>query len=85
MTTVPPHTATVRVAAPSGLRWATGGGSIYGGCNGLHLAQKGRTGTLCGQIGPATPLDPEQGERICGNCSRIAKVPRIVGEGGGTV
>lgn len=69
------------VEAPEGLRWATGGGSAIGGCNGGHLApDTGVAGTLCGRYGPYTPLNPRHGTRICGNCARIAKVSRVVGD-----
>lgn len=63
--------------APDGLRWANGGGSPIGECNGLHLARKDVRGTQCGRYGPhdTTAL---VGNRICGNCARIAGIPRIV-------
>lgn len=62
--------------APAGLRWATGGGSSIGDCNGYHLAHEGPRGTLCGRYGPATPPDPPADYSICGSCARIAKVPK---------
>jgi hypothetical protein len=65
-------------SAPPGLRWANGGGSPIGECNGWHLARLDISGTLCGRFGPNTPKHgPEKGERICGSCARIAKVPRV--------
>lgn len=64
------------VTAPQGLRWASGGGHPLGGCNGYHLAKLGRSGTLCGRMGPHTCPDPLKGQRICGNCARIAKMAR---------
>lgn len=66
----------VRRVAPEGLRWATGGGTVIGGCNGVHLAKADISGTLCGLYGPATTIGPQPGYVICGNCARIAKVPR---------
>lgn len=63
--------------APFGMRWATGGGSSLGGCNGLHLARGDRRGTLCGLIGPHTPK-AYVGSTICGSCARIAKVEKVV-------
>lgn len=65
-----------RVSAPKGLRWANGGGSQIGGCNGYHLAKVEIRGTICGRYGPDTLVDPQKGQRICGNCARIAKVAR---------
>jgi hypothetical protein len=64
------------VTAPQGLRWATGGGSSIGACNGYHLAQPDIRGTLCGRYGPHTPPDPQKGQRICGNCARSSGVAR---------
>lgn len=63
--------------APTGMRWATGGGSQIGGCNGYHLARIGIMGTLCGRFGPHNAPDPSLGTRICGACARLAKVPVI--------
>lgn len=65
-----------RRSAPEGLRWATGGGDPIGECNGYHLAPLDTRGTICGRYGPHTPLDPPTDTKICGNCARIAKVPR---------
>lgn len=64
--------------APTGMRWATGGGSQIGGCNCYHLARVPFTGTVCGRFGPYTPSDPPVGTRICGTCARLAKVPLLV-------
>lgn len=65
---------------PQGLRWATGGGSTIGGCNGLHLAKADQRGTLCGRYGPATPT-ARVGDTVCGSCASSAKVPRVVPPG----
>jgi hypothetical protein len=65
------------VTAPVGYRWATGAGSPIGGCNGYHLARSDIRGTICGRYGPHTPPDLPHGTPICGNCARIAKVPRV--------
>ena len=44
---------------PPGYRWATGGGSPIGDCNGRHIAvDDGKRGTLCGRYGPASMSDP---------------------------
>lgn len=64
--------ATNPVAAPEGLRWATGGGSPIGGCNGIHLAPEDERGTLCGAYGPANVSTVVAGDRICGSCARVA-------------
>lgn len=68
------------VYAPDGFRWANGGGSPIGGCNGYHLASEGVRGTLCGRFGPYTPPNPRIGAKICGSCARIAGIPAILGE-----
>lgn len=48
------------VHLPEGYRWATGGGSPIGDCNGRHIAvDDGTPGTLCGRYGPATMRDPQ--------------------------
>jgi hypothetical protein len=64
--------------APEGMRWANGGGSLIGGCNGYHLATITTRGTLCGRYAPATISDPPSGTRICGSCARIAHLPAVV-------
>ena len=66
----------VSVAAPQGLRWATGGGSRIGDCNGFHLALPHKRGTICGRYGPETPPNPSRRVLICGSCARIAGVER---------
>lgn len=69
----------VGYSAPDGMRWANGGGSLIGGCNGWHLAPLDQSGTICGLYGPATRgVLPQPGDRICGNCARIAKIPREI-------
>jgi hypothetical protein len=59
------------MSLPTGFRWATGGGSEIGGCNGLHIAPEDKRGTLCGLYGPATP-EPRVGTKICSRCARLA-------------
>lgn len=68
-----------RRAAPPDLRWATGGGSAIGDCNGYHLATTKQRGTLCGRYGPVTPPNPPSDFAICGTCARIAKVAKVEG------
>lgn len=70
---------TVGIAAPDGLRWANGGGSNVGECNGWHLAPVETSGTICGRYGPHTiEVLPKRGTKICGNCARIARLPRVL-------
>lgn len=60
------------VVLPDGYRWASGGGSQIGECNGVHIAPNDQRGTICGRYGPAT-IRPGADQRVCGNCVRIVK------------
>lgn len=60
------------VEPPEGFRWASGGGSPFGDCNGIHVAPAETRGTICGRYGPGTLRAVRNGDTMCGSCGRVA-------------
>ncbi len=67
---------------PAGLRWANGGGSNWGDCNGRHIAPVELLGTLCGRIAPNTiATDPTRpADTVCRSCLRVLAARQKRGE-----